>query len=76
MSEGIALKEVVIDAESQRRVSEESSMSSIRIPVQQIKDIPALLGEKDVLKVIQLLPGVQKGGEGNSGLYVRGGGPD
>ena len=51
-------------------------MSVISIPVQQIKDIPALLGEKDVLKVIQLLPGVQKGSEGSSGLYVRGGGPD
>jgi hypothetical protein len=41
--------------------------------VQQIKDIPALLGEKDVMKVIQLLPGVQKGGEGQAGIYVRGG---
>jgi hypothetical protein len=51
-------------------------MSKIDIPVNQIKDIPALFGEKDVLKVIQLLPGVQKGGEGQSGIYVRGGGPD
>jgi hypothetical protein len=51
-------------------------MSRIDIPVNQIKEIPALLGEKDVLKVIQLLPGVQTGGEGQSGLYVRGGGPD
>jgi len=51
-------------------------MSKIDIPVSQIKDIPALLGEKDVLKVIQLLPGVQKSGEGNNGIYVRGGGPD
>ena len=51
-------------------------MSRIDIPVQQIKDIPALLGEKDVMKVIQLLPGVQKGGEGQAGIYVRGGGPD
>ncbi|MFN5712652.1 MAG: TonB-dependent receptor plug domain-containing protein [Bacteroidota bacterium] len=51
-------------------------MSVINIPVQQIKDIPALMGEKDVLKVIQLMPGVQKGSEGSSGIYVRGGGPD
>lgn len=51
-------------------------MSKIDIPVNQIKEIPALFGEKDVLKVIQLLPGVQKGGEGQSGIYVRGGGPD
>ncbi len=51
-------------------------MSTVEIPVGQIKNIPALLGEKDVLKVIQLMPGVQKGSEGNSGIYVRGGGPD
>ncbi len=68
--------EVVISAEKQERISEESRMSTIEIPVDQIKNIPALLGEKDVLKAIQLLPGVQKGGEGSTGLYVRGGGPD
>lgn len=74
--EGVSLSEVVISAEEQRRISEETQMSSIEIPVDQIKKIPALFGEKDVLKVIQLLPGVQKGGEGNAGFYVRGGGPD
>ena len=41
-----------------------------------IKSLPALLGEVDVLKVIQFLPGIQSAGEGNSGFYVRGGGPD
>lgn len=76
VGQGIALKEVVINAEAKKRISEESQMSVINIPVQQIKDIPALMGEKDVLKVIQLMPGVQKGSEGSSGIYVRGGGPD
>ncbi len=57
-------------------IADKAEMSKIDIPIQQVKDIPALLGEKDVLKVIQLLPGVQKGGEGQSGIYVRGGGPD
>ncbi len=76
VGQGIALKEVVINAEVKKRISEESQMSVINIPVQQIKDIPALMGEKDVLKVIQLMPGVQKGSEGSSGIYVRGGGPD
>lgn len=72
-----AMKELVVSAEKQSaRLAEVTRMSVIEIPVQQIKDIPALLGEKDVLKVLQLLPGVQKGGEGNSGIYVRGGGPD
>jgi hypothetical protein len=73
---GVQLKEVTVNAQEQKKVSDEVRMSVISIPVQQIKDIPALLGEKDVLKVIQLLPGVQKGSEGSSGLYVRGGGPD
>src|SRR5690606_12102213 len=45
-------------------------------PISQMKNIPSLLGEKDMLKVLQLFPGVQKGREGSSGLYVRGGGPD
>jgi hypothetical protein len=76
LEQGIQLKEVVINAEEKRKVSEESRMSVINIPIQQIKDIPALMGEKDVLKVIQLMPGVQKGSEGSSGIYVRGGGPD
>jgi outer membrane receptor for ferrienterochelin and colicin len=70
------LAEVVISAEQQRKISEETQMSAIEIPIDQIKKIPAFMGEKDVLKVIQLLPGVQKGSEGSSGLYVRGGGPD
>ncbi len=76
LAQGITLKEVVISAEEKRKISEESQMSVINIPIQQIKDVPALFGEKDVLKVIQLMPGIQKGSEGNSGIYVRGGGPD
>lgn len=70
------LEEVVIKAGDNEKESDKTQMSSIDIPIEQIKKIPALLGEKDVLKVIQLLPGVQKGSEGSSGLYVRGGGPD
>ena len=54
---------------------ERTQTSVVEIPVQQIKSMPALLGEVDVLKAIQLLPGVQSGG-GSSGFYVRGGGPD
>jgi CarboxypepD_reg-like domain/TonB-dependent Receptor Plug Domain len=64
------------DAPEQQKVSENVQMSQISIPVQQIKEIPAFMGEKDVLKVLQLMPGVQKGSEGNAGIYVRGGGPD
>ena len=53
-----------------------TQMSAIEVPVHQIKLVPALAGEVDVIKAIQLLPGVQSGTEGSAGLYVRGGGPD
>ena len=70
------MDEIEIVAEKQRNVAEESAMSTIEVPIHQIKKVPALLGEVDVLKALQLLPGVQSGGEGQSGLYVRGGSPD
>jgi hypothetical protein len=71
------LQEVVVTAsQTEQLASQTPQMSNIEVPVQQIKKIPALLGEKDVLKVLQLMPGVQKGSEGNAGVYVRGGGPD
>ena len=70
------MKEVEIIAEQVDKVSQSTQMSQIDIPIQQIKDIPALLGEKDVLKVLQLMPGIQKGSEGSAGFYVRGGGAD
>ncbi|MBR5100987.1 MAG: TonB-dependent receptor plug domain-containing protein [Bacteroidales bacterium] len=53
-----------------------TQMSTIEVPVRQILRVPALAGEVDVIKAIQLLPGVQSGTEGSAGLYVRGGGPD
>ncbi len=56
--------------------ADKTQMGKIEIPVKTIKTIPALLGEVDVLKAVQLLPGVQSGSEGTSGFYVRGGGPD
>ena len=68
------IQEVTIVGEE--TVVERTQSSIVEVPVEQIKNIPALLGEVDVLKAIQLLPGVQSGGEGSSGFYVRGGGPD
>ncbi len=71
----IQLQEVVITA--QRINSRESSqMSALDMPTEQLKSVPVLFGEADVLKAIQLLPGVQSGNEGTGGMYVRGGGPD
>ncbi len=53
-----------------------TQMSAIEVPVTLIKKVPTIFGENDVLKVLQLLPGVQGGVEGSAGFYVRGGGPD
>jgi len=55
---------------------ESTRMSSVELDIKDIKKLPAFGGEVDILKVITLLPGVKSGGEGNSGFYVRGGGPD
>ncbi|MCO6493012.1 MAG: TonB-dependent receptor, partial [Phaeodactylibacter sp.] len=73
----VQLEEVVVSStKSGARIEERTQMSQIDVPVAQIKRVPALLGEVDVLKALQLLPGVQSGGEGQTGLYVRGGSPD
>jgi hypothetical protein len=53
-----------------------SQISSLKIPIQQMSNLPVLLGETDLIKSIQLLPGVSGGLEGFSNFYVRGGGPD
>ncbi|MBA4300056.1 MAG: TonB-dependent receptor, partial [Cyclobacterium sp.] len=70
------LKEVVIEGERSDPIQESTQMGAINIPLREIKNLPALMGEVDIFKVIQLLPGVQSGSEGTSGLYVRGGSPD
>lgn len=75
LSEEGLLEEVVVTAQEESTV-EEVQMSKISVPVSTIKAMPALLGEVDILKTLQLLPGIQSGAEGTSGIYVRGGGPD
>jgi len=74
LSSSIELDEIVITSEEE--IQEQTQMSSVTVQVKQIQALPSLMGEVDVLKVLQLLPGVQSGTEGSSGLYVRGGGPD
>ena len=75
LESSVQLQTVTIRAD---RVSSHrsSQMSAIDVPVDNIKSVPVLFGETDVLKALQLLPGVQSGTEGLSGIYVRGGGPD
>ena len=73
---GIEKNEVVIIAERKDNNVQSTDMGRVELKVDKIKSLPALLGEVDILKTLQLLPGVQNAGEGNSGFYVRGGGPD
>lgn len=76
LGEGVQIEEVVVTADEPDKNVEGTEMGTVDLPVEQIKRLPALLGEVDVLKTIQLLPGVSSVGEGNAGFYVRGGGPD
>ena len=71
----LTLAEVTITGERTLHV-ESSQGGIIEIPVEQVKSVPVIFGETDVIKVVQLMPGVQSGAEGMSGMYVRGGGPD
>ena len=56
--------------------TQSADVGRVDVNIETIKSLPALFGEVDILKAIQLLPGIQSSGEGNSGFYVRGGGPD
>ena len=72
-----AISEVVVYANRRRDANvKNAEMGKIDLSSNRIKNIPAFLGEVDILKAIQLLPGVRNAGEGNAGFYVRGGGPD
>jgi CarboxypepD_reg-like domain/TonB-dependent Receptor Plug Domain len=73
--ESIALKEITITGEKNNNNVVRNELIS-KINVKEIQNIPVILGEKDILKTIQLLPGVTPAGEGNAGFYVRGGGVD
>ena len=69
--------EVVVYANRRRDANvKNAEMGKIDLSTNRIKNIPAFMGEVDILKAIQLLPGVRNAGEGNAGFYVRGGGPD
>lgn len=69
-------EEVVISATRSDNNIQSTDVGKVDVPIETIKSLPAFMGEVDVLKAIQLLPGVQASGEGNTGFYVRGGGPD
>src|ERR1051326_5257308 len=70
------MKEVEVSSDAPNKNVQSTDMGTFNIDVDQIKNLPAFMGEVDILKTIQLLPGIQSAGDGNSGFYVRGGGPD
>ena len=76
VSNDIMAKEVVVIAQRSDKNVESTDMGRVELNMENVKKLPALLGEVDVMRAIQLLPGVMSAGEGNSGFYVRGGGPD
>jgi hypothetical protein len=75
ITEGVVMQEVVVTAEAKDKNVSNTQMGTVTMPIESIKKIPALMGEVDVLKSLQLLPGV-KALEGSSGLFIRGGGVD
>ena len=68
--------EVEVTAKRTNENVRSTQLGEIVVPIEQIKMLPVLFGETDVIKTLQLLPGVKSGGEGNTGFYVRGGGSD
>jgi TonB-dependent receptor-like protein/carboxypeptidase-like protein len=76
VSRSSAISEVIVYSKRRDANVKNAEMGKIDLSITQIKNIPAFMGEIDILKAIQLLPGVRNAGEGNAGFYVRGGGPD
>ena len=70
------LNEIVISTKRDERSLSSTQMGAERLTMKSIKNIPLIFGERDVLKAIQLLPGIKSAGEGGAGIYVRGGSAD
>lgn len=73
---GGQLTAVVVSAQKKNENVTRPLMGVQKLTTSEIRNVPVLFGEKDVLKTIQLLPGIQFAGDGNSGFFVRGGGAD
>ena len=72
------LKEVIVSAEAskEKEAVRSTQMGMITLPMDQIKQLPYIGGEVDVIKIMQLMPGIKRGGEGQTGMFVRGGDAD
>ena len=76
LSNTSTLKEVEVTTTRKDENVKNTEMGTISLTMDKIKKLPVIFGETDILKALQLLPGVQSAGEGDGGFYVRGGGPD
>ncbi len=76
LSEGSELNEVTVSATRNDNNVSKAQVGIINVPMREIKNLPVLAGERDVLKVLQFLPGVQQAQEGTTGFLVRGGNTD
>jgi len=72
----ILADEVVVTGEAADKNVSRIDVGKMEMKIETIKTLPAFMGEADVIRSIQLLPGIQSGSEGNSGFYVRGGNSD
>ncbi|MCB9302565.1 MAG: TonB-dependent receptor [Lewinellaceae bacterium] len=75
-AESALLQEVVVTDKVANERVQEVAMSRIELPIEEVKKLPSLLGEPDIIKTIQTLPGVTSAGEGTSAFFVRGGSAD
>lgn len=75
-SNDLDVVEITVSKTSLEEVHEDIQMSSIQLPVKDLVKLPSLGGETDILKIVQLMPGVQAGSEGQNGMFVRGGDVD
>ena len=75
-TEAVRANEVVVTGKKVDQNVSAVQVGKMEMKIETIKSLPALMGEVDILKSIQLLPGIQSGSEGNSGFYVRGGNAD
>lgn len=71
-----AIKDVVVKAAREDQNVSRTEMGVIKLDPKAIESVPVLFGEKDILKTLQLTPGIKSAGEGQSGFFVRGGGAD
>jgi hypothetical protein len=77
MNAANALDEIIVNGEAARRDNVLNPQMGVnKLNISDIANVPVLLGEKDIIKTIELLPGVKSTGDANTGFYVRGGGAD